>query len=332
MGKFKELTIPGLTFRYFQGKADYPVIKDVFNRCKSLDGFEYTMTLESVTHHFEHIERCNPFTDMIIVEIMGEPIAYSRVGWYPESSGNYIYYALGFVAPEWRRKGIGTAILQHNERRIREMAQEHPADTPKFFQNDASDKRPDVNFLLKKNKYEEVRWNYKMKRPIDAPLPDAPIPKGLEIRQATCDEHYRAIYRGSNEAFRDHWGHSEATEEEYQRWLSNPVTFDPGLWKVAWDGNEIAGMVLNFLDKDENKEYKRLRGYTEDISVRRPWRRCGLARALLVQSILMFREMGMEETTLRVDTLNPNNALNLYEGVGYKVVSVETTYRKSFNI
>jgi hypothetical protein len=82
MEKFKELTIPGLTFRYFQGKVDYLVIKDVFNRCKNLDGFEYTMMLESVVHHFDHIERCNPFTDMIIVEIKGEPIAYSRVGWY----------------------------------------------------------------------------------------------------------------------------------------------------------------------------------------------------------------------------------------------------------
>jgi ribosomal protein S18 acetylase RimI-like enzyme len=32
----------------------------------------------------------------------------------------------------------------------------------------------------------------------------------------------------------------------------------------------------------------------------------------------MFRAMGMEETSLGVDTENPSGALRLYEGVGYR--------------
>jgi ribosomal protein S18 acetylase RimI-like enzyme len=62
--------------------------------------------------------------------------------------------------------------------------------------------------------------------------------------------------------------------------------------------------------------------------VRRPWRRQGVARSLLVQSIEMFRQMGMEETALGVDTLNPNHALNLYEGVGYQIDRKWTNWRK----
>ena len=49
---------------------------------------------------------------------------------------------------------------------------------------------------------------------------------------------------------------------------------------------------------------------------------------MLVQSILMFREMGFDETSLGVDTQNPNHALNLYEGVGYKQVRQGIIYRK----
>ncbi|MFC2064667.1 GNAT family N-acetyltransferase, partial [Chloroflexota bacterium] len=130
-----------------------------------------------------------------------------------------------------------------------------------------------------------------------------------------------------DEAFKDHWGYVPATELHYQDWLGWKG-FQPDLWKVAWDGDQIAGMVLNFIDNPENKEFNRLRGYTEGISVRRPWRKKGLARSLLVQSICMFKDMGMTETALGVDALNPNGALNLYKGVGYKKIKQYTTYRK----
>ena len=46
----------------------------------------------------------------------------------------------------------------------------------------------------------------------------------------------------------------------------------------------------------------------------------------------MFREMGYDETSLGVDTQNPNHALTLYESVGYKQVRQEITYRKPLKI
>ena len=60
-------------------------------------------------------------------------------------------------------------------------------------------------------------------------------------------------------------------------------------------------MVHNFIDSDENEEYHRKRGYTEGICTRRPRRKLGLARALLVRSMQMFKEMGMTETALGVE-------------------------------
>ena len=87
-------------------------------------------------------------------------------------------------------------------------------------------------------------------------------------------------------------------------------------------------MVLNFVDEDENAEYNRKRGYTENICVRRPWRRQGLARALLTQSIQMFQEQGYAEAALEVDAQNRSGALGLYESVGFHVVKEFTSYRK----
>lgn len=318
--------IPGLSFRYFQRKSDYQHIVDVFNQCKRVDGEEYTMTLESIGHHYDHLERCDLSTDMIFIEVDDEVVGYARVGWYPEDSGDRIYYSLGWILPDWRGQGIGTSVLLFCENRLREIAAEHPPDCKKFFQAEYDDHRYDVERLLKGFGYQDTRWFYEMTRSIDAPLPEVTLPAGLAVHPVS-EDRYRDVFDAQDEAFRDHWGHVDATEMDYQRFLSDPM-FDPSLWKVAWDGEEVAGMVLNFLNKKENEEYRRKRGYTENISVRRPYRRRGLARYLLVKSIEMFREMGMEETALGVDAQNPNQALNLYEGVGYQVRKKYTTCRK----
>ena len=55
--------------------------------------------------------------------------------------------------------------------------------------------------------------------------------------------------------------------------------------------------------------------------MRRPWRRRGLARALTAASLVTFRERGLDEGMLGVDSENPNGALGLYEGLGFSVHS-----------
>ena len=46
------------------------------------------------------------------------------------------------------------------------------------------------------------------------------------------------------------------------------------------------------------------RGWLEHISVRRPWRRRGLASALIARSLRVLRERGFEEAALGVDAEN----------------------------
>jgi mycothiol synthase len=321
-------SIPGLTFRRFRGEADYPVLVEIYNACKDLDGMDVTATLESVTHNYSHLERCDPFTDMILAEVDGKAVGYGRVTWFQEEQGDYGYIAFGWIKPEWRRKGIGMTILKHNETRLREIAAQHPAKAKKFFQCTFNDQQAGTAAVLKANGYPEIRWAYQMTRPVTDPLPEAPMPAGLEVRPVV-EDHIRPIWNAQNEAFSESWGFVPGTEATFQRWITDP-NFNPGIWKVAWDGHEVAGMVLNFVDQDANNNSGKKRGWTDPICVRKPWRRLGLARSLLVQSIVMFREMGYDETALGVDTENPNDALRLYEGVGYKTMRKTTVCRKPF--
>jgi ribosomal protein S18 acetylase RimI-like enzyme len=321
--------ILGLIFRGFRGEEDYPHMADVINTMKVADQIEWSLTAEDIARDYTHLVRCDPEKDMLFAEVDGEVVAYSRCMWDEELNGDYLYSHFVNLKPAWRGMGIGRAMSDHQQERLREIASEHPAESPKFFQAWASETQTWQGEHLIKDGFEPVRYGLTMTRPCNKPLEALPLPEGLEIRPVR-KEHYRQIWEADQEAFQDHWGYVPATEENYKEWLDHRY-FQPHLWKVAWDGNEVVGMVGNFIAEDENEEYKRKRGYTEDIFVRRPWRKSGVARALLTQSVVMFQEMGMEETCLGVDTQNPNGAKRLYESVGYKEIKRHTTYRKEMD-
>jgi ribosomal protein S18 acetylase RimI-like enzyme len=319
--------IPGLTFRHFRGESDYPHMLAVINGSKKADGIERSDTLEEFANNYAHLENCDPYQDVLIAEVNAQVIAYNRVFWGKQEDGMCTYTAFGFLLPEWRRMGIGTAMLHHGERRLRAIAAHHPVDGPRFFQAFFVDETEKGTLaLLDKAGYIPIRYGFQMKRDLSEPFPDAAMPEGLEVRPVQR-EHLRAIFNADMEAFRDHWGFVPPTEERFQGWINQP-SLDPSLFKVAWEGDQVAGAVQNFIAAEENAEYNRKRGYTEGIFTRRPWRKRGLARSLLVQSMRMFKEMGMTETALGVDAENPNGALQLYESVGYRQVRKGITLRK----
>ena len=322
--------IPGLKFRKFRGEADFPAMIRVFDRCKEVDGLEFSVTVESVTHQFKHMTNCDPSQDMLLAEMDGEMIAYSRVMWQEEQDGRLVYPHLGYLTPEWRRRGIGSAMLAYNESRLVEIASVHPKEAPKFFQRWAANTQLDLVALLEKTGYSALRRHYEMSRPTADEVTITDLPQGLEVRPVE-PEHYRKVFEADSEIFSDHPGFVQPTEEDFLEWTGG-TDFNPELWQVAWDGDKVAGMVLNFVRQEENVEYNRKRGYTEGIGVLRPYRKQGLARALLTRSIRMFQEMEYDETALGVDVKNPSGALHLYESVGYTVVKGSATYRKPMDV
>lgn len=64
------------------------------------------------------------------------------------------------------------------------------------------------------------------------------------------------------------------------------------------------------------------------LFVSRPWRGRGLGRALLLESLRLFKSRGYAKAGLSVDSENSSGALRLYESVGFRVRWQLTAYRK----
>jgi GNAT superfamily N-acetyltransferase len=325
--------LPGLVLRGFRGEPDYAHILAAINASKVADQVERSDTLDDIARSYAHLHHCDPYQDMVFAEVDGETVGYSRVWWDFNSEGDWLGMQVAFLQPAWRRKGIGTAMLRQNERRLRQIADRLLAEgtiapqTRLYLDAFAMDTEAGAQALLQNEGYTPVRYEFSMLRPLTEPVEVTPMPEGLEVRPVR-PEDIRKVWDAAQEAFRDHWNAILEPEEELQKILEDPDS-DPGLWQVGWDGDQVAGSVMNFFDSEENQEYNRKRGYTEGISVRRPWRKRGLARALLTRSLKMFQDMGMQEAALGVDTENLSGALRLYESVGFRPVKRQTIYRKS---
>jgi mycothiol synthase len=329
--------IPGLTFRKFRGESDYPHMVAVISGSKDADQIERVDSVEDVARVYASLTNCDPYQDMIFAEVDGEVVGYARCTWWNEQAGTWVYSHFGFLLPEWRGKSIGRAMLRYLQHRLRQIARDHlesgkrPGDAPLVYRSFASDTESGTIALLESEGFRPIRYFYSMVRPDLEGIPSLPLPHGVEVRPVDWEAQKRLIFDAEQEAFRDHWGYSEPDEDGYRAWVNELETdpdIDPALWRVAWSGDQIVGMVRSFILPDENAFYQRQRGYTEHISVRKPWRKQSVARALIALSLQALKDRGMQEAALGVDSENTSGALRLYEGMGFRQVKKHINYEK----
>ncbi len=322
----------GYSARHFSGPDDYSILADVLNASEAANGSEVVVTTRQMAHTFGHIQRCDLQKDLLIVhDAAGSPIAYVRVFWDQELDGLRRYGFVCHILPA-HRAPVTPGLLDWIEGRIRAIAAEQAYEGQRFYQawceNEAGMTWM-IDQLLARG-YLPTRFGYLMVRDLADPIEADDLPDGFTTRHCSRAD-LRAVWDAMAEAFRDHWGFREQTEVDFAQWAEDP-DLDPALWQVAWAGEEVAGMVLNFVPREENTRLRLSRGWVDPICVRRPWRRRGLARALILRSLHMFHKLGYREAALGVDTENPNGALQLYESCGFKALRKSVTFRRALTL
>ena len=317
-----------VVLRPYAGEVELPEIVRIQNADVASEDIRERVSIAELEPVYRHAsEKFDASRDVVIAEIDGRPVGFVQVDWVDTTDGLREFRSAGFVDPPWRRRGIGTRLLRAGWELIAERAAEHPTDRPTFAGMWADDKQAGRIALAREHGYEPVRWFFTMERPLRSPLPDVPpLPEGLELRPVGPDDA-RAIWDTDHEAFRDHWGGHDDSDANFRRWVESPE-LQPKNFLVAWDGDEIAGAVLNVIYHEENAELGIRRGWLDSVYTRRPWRGRGLARALIMRSLRLLAERGMDTAALGVDADNPSGALRLYESCGFEVAERGTAWRR----
>lgn len=226
--------------------------------------------------------------------------------------------AFGGVDPDHVGRGIGTTLVRwaknHAHERIGLPSSELQVTQEVWcFAGHAGSLE-----LLSAEGFAPVRTFNEMEADFAGPLEAPTFPSGIDIRPFRFGVDDRAGALAADEAFGDHYGHVARSEEEVVarllHWATGP-DFDPTLWWLAWDGDEIAGHLYGWPVSDTNPDH----GYVGSLGVRRPWRGRGLARALLLHCFAEFADRGKSGVALNVDGSSLTGAMRLYESVGMHV-------------
>lgn len=324
--------IPGLVVRPYGGEADLPEVARIQSAEWAADGVSERASIDELRAHWGNpSEQFDPARDVDIVEVDGRVVAVSQRDWIDATDGVREYKARGWIDPTFRRRGIGTMLVARNEAIRRAMAAGHDTDRPLVLGMGGPETNLGAQALARAFGYEPARWFADMERSLLEPLPEVPpMPDGVDVRPASADQA-RKIWEADVEAFRDHWGGWDLSEASFRRWIESPE-FQLDLMVVAWDGDEIAGAVLNAVYAEENRELGVSRGWLDSVFTRRAWRRRGLARALIVRSLHLLRERGLATAALGVDADNPSGAFGLYESAGFHPTERFVAWRKPLEL
>jgi mycothiol synthase len=306
------------------------VLADILNTEAAACGIDELVSAEEVASDLAHAAEEDPGRTLIVAEVDGRPVAYARRAVHDRGVFR-AYEHVGFVHPERRRQGLGRALLRHQAAALRDLAatQEVPGERRLFSW--ADERRVGANALLASEGYAPVRWYVEMERPTLDGLPAAEPPPGIRVGPADPADGalLRAALAAEDEAFRDHWGHHDMSAVEAAAALAEPE-LDPTLWRIAWDGAAIAGVVRPIVYAEENARFGRRRVWIDRVSVRREWRGRGLGTALLVAALAEARGRGLTSAALGVDTDNTTGALRLYERLGFSRGPATVAYAKPF--
>jgi ribosomal protein S18 acetylase RimI-like enzyme len=162
--------------------------------------------------------------------------------------------------------------------------------------------------------YDERRQSLTMEIAFDEPPVEGDF-GGLEPRAYRGDDH-DALIAALNDAFAEEPYWQKVTPPRFREQFLGARAFDPTLWFLVWDGDDLAGFAIDYPEFGTDAGL----GWVHWLGVRKRWRRRGLAEALLRRSFAELYARGKRRVGLGVGAQNVTGALRLYERVGMRAV------------
>ncbi|WP_329538024.1 GNAT family N-acetyltransferase (plasmid) [Streptomyces sp. NBC_01450] len=311
--------LPGYVFRPYRSHDDHDAMATVRLGCARRDRTDARSVVEGIPTAAEIAEASaeldDPSHNQVLVEHNGGVVGYSTIRWWQERDGTWLYLHRGYLLPKHRGHGIGSAMLNWAETRIRQLVQQHGTAQTAVIGANAMASEQEATALLLETGYRRVFSLVELELADLRQLPE-PLPAGIRIG-AVDPSNYRAAWMTVVDSYAD--------AAFTQRWTfeSFLATADPTCWRAAWDGESMVGVALCSIRRHDPTV-----GEVEELSVRAESRRLGLGRALLLDGVRCLREHGAKTARLYTGTANPHRSYDLYESAGFRRQNEYVRYRK----
>lgn len=310
--------ISGFEFRALR-HDDVPALYELLLAVERADDRDLVQTLEDLRREFDDPWSSVEVDSLAAVTPAGQLAGYARTFQNPDPENEARCWLMVEVHPAQRANGLESALLDWVEKRGRQRLSLTPENVSRLLRSSIQDTQTERQIQWEQRGFSHARYFYRMQRDLSEPIAAVQLPGDLALRTYTPDLS-AAVQAAFNEAFRDHWSFDPVSDQDWQMFFLARTSFRPDLTYVVMDGAEVAGFSFNCISSEENVRRQISEGWVEVLGVRRPWRKRGVATALLCASLHAFKAEGLQHGMLGVDAENPTGALRVYEHVGFKPV------------
>jgi mycothiol synthase len=301
-------------------RGDLDDVVALIGAAESLDCGEPDTTPGDVLADWQGLPHFALETDAwLVTSSAGRVVAYA---WEWDERLNEQLVADFTVLPSHRGLGIEDALLGLAATR----AAEHAALTPNGIAQlgmFSLDSNRDKLALFEASEFVHVRTFERMTIDLKR-LQDEPVwPAGIVVRPFRRGHDEAAVHLAVQEAFSGHYRDAPLSLPDWEQLMFANPDLDLDLWRIAWDGDQVAGSVRSFEERTPGC------GYVDELGVRAAWRGRGLGTALLLDTFIALRGRGMRRAVLGVDATNTTGAHLLYRRIGMTVERRVTFFEKS---
>ncbi len=298
-------------------------VADLFNAAAIADTGKATTQPAEVSSDWQQPQLTLSTDTLLVLDDATAPDAPAAFAIFWDDPPHVQTFLDANVHPAHRGRGLGAALLAWGEARARAAVAQAPEAARVTVREFILSSNTAAQELLASRGWQRVRYNLRMAIALAERPADPTLLEGVRIRSLVRGQDDEHFVMTSEEAFADHWGYVHVPlAEALAQWrtlMDTSPNFDPDLFLLAVADaaaeNPIVGVCCGTARPAEGPE----QGWVHNLAVLQPWRRRGIAHALLIRCFQALYDRGHWKIGLGVDADSLTGATRLYEKVGMQV-------------
>ncbi|MEU3625199.1 GNAT family N-acetyltransferase [Amycolatopsis coloradensis] len=276
---------------------------------------------ESYTEEDTLQELIDPYADLeraSLAAFDGEVmVGYMKVRHKPSADEVHRVFLDGGVHPDYRRRGVGTALVEAGVAAAKVVHARHHPTRKLVVDVHKGEHIAGAAELVRSRGFAPVRYFQRMEHPLGESLGEVVIPGGLRVEQWSeqNDEDFRWV---RNESYRDYWAAVPMPVDLWKNKITNQ-TFRPEVSFLLRDvvNGAPVGMLVTMSWEADTAATGVRDAHFMLIGTLRDYRRRGVAGTLIGHALRAAAGQGYDRASLSVDSANPSGASGVFEKAGF---------------
>ncbi|MEM8534881.1 MAG: GNAT family N-acetyltransferase, partial [Chloroflexota bacterium] len=310
--------------RPFDVESDLPRLVRFLSVTESIDQSGEDISEETLRAQLT-VPRHTPALDRWVIEHpdhQDDLIGHSAIWAASTADGVQVAEVSIVIHPEWRRRGLGTELLERSTARVQTLG----AMLMRLY---ADTRDHATTTFLTKHHFQSASAYTEMGAASDTITETVSLPDGYTIRSYSDVQQVQALVDGFNKGFAGLWGHHTVTEADVTQALPS-LTWD-GVFLLFAPDNKIAGICCAHCHAQRTKHNGQPTGYVDSPGVVPAHRSESLYQALLLHAVQWLHTQ--HQTRVELESWGDTaETIQSYEQLGFIIIRQQLAYQRELTI